>query len=63
MTLKFLLSYKKIAILCLRKKHAFLYMYKAFSYNYKGKSKILVIHKKWDLNSKYQCRLHFLPKP
>ena len=59
----FLLLYKKIAILSLHKKHAFLYIYKAFSYNYKGKSKIGVIHNKWDLNTQYQYKVDFLPKP
>ena len=60
---KFLLLYKKIALLCLHKKQVLLYIDKAFSYNCKEKSKIGVIRKKWDLNSKNRCRLHFLPKP
>ena len=60
---KFLLLYKKIAILCVHKKHAFLYIDKAFSYNYKGISKIGVIHKKWCPNAKYQYKVDFLPKP
>ena len=54
---------ENMLLILTQEKHAVLYIYKAFSYNYKGKYKIGVTHKKWDLNAKYQYKVVCLPKP
>ena len=57
---------------CFRRKHASYFktrsmlsytFTKFLSYNYKGKSKIGVTHKKWCPNAKYQYKVDLLPKP